>query len=127
MMKKIVLFALLLASLNIHAQKQQWKPFHDFRYLIDRTYEPAAKNQLQPVKDSAFVLAAKAKEWQDAAIPANYDARALKSLLKKLVKETEALQNGVKKSKDDTDIKTLITHVNETFQQIVAKCNDQLW
>ncbi|MCG2613398.1 hypothetical protein LZZ85_03865 [Terrimonas sp. NA20] len=127
MMKKIALFALLLASLSLHAQKQQWKPFHEFRNLIDQTYETAAKGQLQPAKDSAIVLTAKAKELQASAIPPGYDARTLKSLLKKLVKDTEALQSGVRKSKDDTDIKTLITQVNATFQQIQAKCNDQLW
>ncbi|MET0462555.1 MAG: hypothetical protein ABW007_05360 [Chitinophagaceae bacterium] len=127
MMKKIALFAFLLASLNIHAQKQQWKQFHDFRFLLDRTYELTANNKLQPAKDSASGLVEKAKELQASPIPASYDSRALKSLLKKLVKDTESLQSGVRKSKSDADIKTMMTQVNETFQQISAKCNDQLW
>lgn len=127
MMKKIALFILLLASLNSHAQKQQWKPLHDFREMIGQTYDPAVKSELQPAKDRASELVTKAKEWQASPIPASYDAKSLKSLLKKLVKDSEALQNGVKKNKADTDIKALITQVNDTFQEIMTKCNDQLW
>lgn len=127
MMKKIALFILLLASLNIHAQRQQWKPLHEFRAVMGHAYDPAVKNELQPVKDNAPELVAKAKEWQASPIPPSYDAKSLKSLLKKLVKESEALQNSVKKNKEDADIKTLLNRLNETFQQIMAKCNDQLW
>jgi hypothetical protein len=127
MMKKIALFVFVLACLNVNAQKQQWTALHEFRAAISQTYEPAAKNEFQPAKDSAASLVAKAKEWQASAIPPSYDAKALKSLLKKLVKDSEALQNGVKKNKADADIKTLISQLHETFQQIMIKCNDQLW
>lgn len=121
-MKPLFIWMLLLASLNMYAQKADWKQMHDFHKVMGATFHPAEENNLQPLKDSAAVLLTKAKLWQSSPVPAGYNAAIVQPILKQLVTECEAINKAVKQKKPDAELKNMITKAHDTFHEIMEKC-----
>jgi len=125
-MKKLILMSIVIMTvINSFAQKSDWKEMHDFHAVMSKTFHPAEENNLQPVKDSARVLLAKAKAWQASRVPEGYDAKSIQPILKKLIAECEIIRDDVKSGKPDADIKKAITQAHETFHEIMEKCRKE--
>lgn len=125
-MKKILIIAIcMIATVCAYAQNKNWKEMHDFHSVMSVTFHPAEDNNLQPVKDSAAALLIKAKAWQNAKVPAGYNATITKPILKRLVAECAAIETAVKLKKPDSDLKEMITKAHETFHEIMEKCRKE--
>ena len=104
------------------ADKGNWAELKRFHSVMSKTFHPAEEGNLQPVKDSAATLLAKAKVWQASAIPADYNKEETTKTLALLVAKCEDLNAAVMANKSDADLKKLITEAHEIFHQIVEKC-----
>jgi hypothetical protein len=125
-MKKITLLAMaFIAIMTASAQKANWKEMHDFHSVMSVTFHPAEDNNLQPTKDSAAILLAKAQTWQQSVVPSGYNATVTKPILKRLVAECAAIDAAVKLKKPDSDLKVMITKAHDTFHEIMEKCRKQ--
>jgi len=125
-MKRIMLAALsIMTILSVRAQKENWKEMHDFHAVMSKTFHPAEENNLQPVRDNATELLAKAKAWQSAVVPAGYDAVLIKPILQHLVADCLAIETAVKQKKPDSELKTRATKAHETFHEIMEKCKKE--
>jgi hypothetical protein len=125
-MKKIFFLAMtFIAIMTASAQQSNWKEMHDFHSIMSVTFHPAEDNDLQPVKDSASALLAKAQEWNSSKVPAGYNGSVTKPILKRLVAECAALESAVKLKKTDNDLKTMITKAHNTFHEIMEKCRKE--
>lgn len=96
----------------------------NFHSVMSATFHPAEENKLQPVKDSAAALLAKAKAWQKAAVPAGYNAGVTKPILKKLVNQCTVISQSVKAKKTDAVLKQQITTAHDIFHEIMEKCRE---
>ncbi len=126
-MKKILVSALVLVvTMTAFAQKKaDWKEMHAFHGVMSKTFHPAEEGNLQPTRDSATVLLAKAKAWQSSAVPTGFNAKVTKPILKELVAECVAITKAVKAKKNDEELKGLITKAHEIFHEIMEKCRDE--
>lgn len=125
-MKKIFLIVMcFIAAITASAQQSNWKEMHDFHSIMSVTFHPAEDNNLQPLKDSAFVLLVKSKEWRASKVPAGYNGSITKPILKRLVAECAAIETAVKLKKPDNELKAMITEAHRTFHEIMEKCRNE--
>lgn len=104
------------------AKKGEWKELQAFHSIMSKTFHPSEDGNLQPVRDNAAELLAKAKAWQASAIPAGYRKEETKKVLANLTAQCNEINNAVKAKKSDEDLKKLIGEAHETFHQVVEKC-----
>lgn len=124
-MNKLVLtFLAVFASIFSFAQTPEWKEMHDFHTVMSATFHPAEENNLKPCKENANALLTKALAWEQAKVPAGYNATLAKPILKQLVKDCKALTEAVKTKKSDKELKNLITKAHDTFHQFAEKCKE---
>ena len=125
-MKKIfLLLTLFISGIAAQAQKAEWKEMKDFHAVMSATFHPAEENNLQPLKEKAAELEAKAKLWQQSAVPAGFNALVTKPILKKLLQQCKLIKKSVNNKKPDTVLKEEITAAHETFHEIMEKCREE--
>jgi beta-lactamase regulating signal transducer with metallopeptidase domain len=122
MNKTITTIAFALLSFVAIAQKATWKEMNDFHTVMAKTFHPSEEGNLQPVKDSASVLVAKATAWQKSKTPQGYDAKVAAPILEKLVAKCIIIQKAVAEKKSDEELKRLIAGAHEIFHEIMEKC-----
>lgn len=119
MKKPFLLLAFVCASLvAICQEKTNWKELDDYQQIITKIASAADRSDLQPAKDKAADLLAKAKVLMNTT-PA--DAMALKALTKRLYAESAGVNAAVSMKKPELDVKNTITKANNTFLEIVKK------
>jgi hypothetical protein len=127
-MKLIAKAALLILAFftiqTTFAQKSEWKELKTFHGVMSKSFHPSEEGNLQPVKDNAADLVAKAKAWQASAIPADYNQTETKKVLAELVTKCQEIEKAVAAKKSDADLKKLIHEAHEVFHQIVEKCHN---
>jgi hypothetical protein len=129
-MKTKQIMTLLISALfvcmssNIQAQKADWKEMHAFHSVMSKTFHPAEEGNLQPVKEHAKELVAKAKSWQSSSVPVGFNATKSKEILKRLVTKCTAIEAAVKAKKSDDSLKTMITEAHEIFHELMEKCRE---
>lgn len=122
-MKRLTLFILtVFLSVSGIAQQAEWKQMDEFHAVMSKTFHPAEEGNLTPTKNNAAILTSKAKAWESAPIPKDYDAAIAKPILKKLVASCEAVEAAVKAKKSDKELTSLITKAHDDFHEIKEKC-----
>lgn len=123
---KTLLFAALFVCVSgyIQAQKADWKEMHAFHSVMSKTFHPAEEGNLQPVRDNAKELVAKAKSWQFSGVPAGFNATKSKEVLKRLVTKCTTIEAAVKDKKSDDSLKAMITEAHEIFHELMEKCRE---
>ena len=114
--------AVAILSIASYAQQPEWKQMTEFHSVMSKTFHPAEEGNLQPTKDNAAALVAKAKTWESSPVPAGYDAKVAKPILKKIVESCAAVEAGVKAKKSDKELVTLMTTAHDTFHEFAEKC-----
>lgn len=124
-MKKVFVFVLFsLGLLAAKAQKADWPAMHQFHGVMSKTFHPAEEGNLQPLKDSASSLLAKAVAWQASAVPAGYNAKVTAPILKKLVRQCGIVKKAVAAGKPDAELTAQITKAHDIFHEIMEKCRE---
>jgi hypothetical protein len=122
-MKKLLVLAFAaIVSLGAFAQQADWKQMEDFHGVMSKTFHPAEEGNLKPLKANVSDLVAKAKAWESGSVPAGFDAKVAKPILKQLVAKCTAVEAAVKAKKSDKELTTLITATHDVFHELKEKC-----
>lgn len=122
-MKKLLLIITLFAANFCFAQAPvEWKEKDDFHKVMSTTFHPMEDGNFNPIKEKIQEMYEKAVAWQKSAIPAGVDKKKAKKVLKKLVKETKALNDKIKAGATDEVIKTDLTKLHDIFHELVGLC-----
>ncbi len=118
-----MVFLVALAAMPFAvAGEIEWKELDAFHAVMSETFHPAEEGNLQPVRDNADELLAKAKEWQMSPVPEGYDKSLTTKTLKTLVAKCKGLKSAVKAKKNDKELTKLITEAHDVFHKIVEEC-----
>ena len=125
-MKKIVLFALILTAVSFKPaqaqQKEKWKEMENFHGVMSTTFHPAEEGKFEPIRTRSAEMVEKAVAWKNSTAPGGYNQEAVQKILVKLVKGAKKVNNLVKKSASDADLKEQLTELHEIFHEITEKC-----
>lgn len=122
-MKKLWVLAMAaIFTMSLQAQEASWKQMEDFHAVMSKTFHPAEEGNVKPLKENVANLVAKAKAWEAGAVPAGYDAKITKPILKQLVAKCVAVEAAVKAKKSDKELTSLITATHDVFHEIKEKC-----
>jgi hypothetical protein len=125
-MKKIVLFALILTAVSFKPaqaqQKEKWKEMETFHGVMSTTFHPAEEGKFEPIRTRSVEMLEKATAWKNSTAPGGYNQEAVQKILVKLVKGAKKVNNLVKKSASDADLKEQLTELHEIFHEITEKC-----
>jgi hypothetical protein len=126
-MKKIAAFfalsILLLSAAN--AQTKKWKEMDAFHTVMGETFHPSEEGKLEPVRKRSGELVEKAVAWFKSEAPDGFNKSAIKSTLKKLVKEAKALDKRVRANAPDEVIKEKLGSLHHLFHTIEENCEKQ--
>ena len=124
MRKLIVLLLAFTVTCAVAQEKKkgEWKELKEFHSIMSKTFHPSEEGNLQPLKDQASVLTAKAKVWAATKVPAGYDKALTPQVLKELVDKCEEIEYNIKKKVSDDELKALIAEAHEIFHKVVEKC-----
>lgn len=129
-MKKIVLFAVAMATLAIASpaqspEKAKWNEKDAFHEIMSKTFHPAEEGKMEPIKTRSAEMVEKAIAWKNSAAPVGYDKAAVEKNLGKLVKGARKVNKLVRKNASDADLKEQLTELHTVFHEIVEKCEHE--
>ncbi len=133
-MKKLMLGLFALIALTVSStiataqttavKKAPWKEMHDFHEVMSVTFHSAEEKNFAPLKEKSGLLVERAKAWQKSAVPAGYKPEVSAEILKRLVKQSKAVNKMVKKGKSDEMLFTEINKAHDIFHEIMEKCRE---
>jgi hypothetical protein len=126
-MKKIVLLGMIftaVAFLNPSSaqEKSKWKEMETFHGVMSTTFHPAEEGKFEPIRTRSGEMLEKAIAWKNSTAPEGYNQEAVQKILVQLVKGARKVDNLVKKSASDTDLKEQLTELHGVFHEIAEKC-----
>lgn len=122
-MKKVLLAAAILLLVSVgFSGADGWKELEAFHTVMAGTFHPAEDGNLQPVRDKASDLLARAKTWQGSAVPPDCDQEKTAKALETLVDKCKQVDSAVKAKKSDAELTKLITEAHDAFHAIVERC-----
>lgn len=129
-MKNIISILILSLLVNVSSLRAQdkfanWPALNDFHTVISSTFHPAEKGNYKPIRERSAEMATKAEALNKSIIPASYDQKQLRKVLKQLSAETKVLDKLVKKNSIDAVINARLIAVHDRFHQIVGLCKDE--
>lgn len=128
-MKRILILCLFVAAATNYAKAQNtfdtWPELKAFHNVMSATFHPAEDGNLKPIKQKSSELATKAAKLQNSLMPKVYDTPAIKASIKKLVMESRALDQLVKKKAKDAVILKSLTALHDRFHEIVGLCKEE--
>jgi hypothetical protein len=127
--KSIFLLVALLAATSTVGFSQsifeQWPSLKTFHGVMSETFHPSEEGNLAPIKERSGEMADKAAELAKSAIPQAFQKPAMTATLKKLKKDSKALDKMVKSKAGDPQITQSLTALHEVFHEIVGLCRDE--
>jgi hypothetical protein len=124
-MKRVVSAAMMSLLFTAFAAAGEWKEMEAFHMVMAETFHPTEEGNLQPLRDNAGDLAAKARTWRDSKVPAGYDGEKTAKALNGLVARCEKLEAAVKAKQSDAELTKLITEAHDAFHAIIGECKSE--
>ncbi|UPT67841.1 MAG: hypothetical protein M0D57_04025 [Sphingobacteriales bacterium JAD_PAG50586_3] len=122
-MKKFALLLIAMVGIATGVNAQSWKELSAFHHLMSNTFHPAENGDYKPLRDKADSLYMAAVTLQKSAIPADYKEKETKETLDKLVVDTKAIVDALKKATtSEPTLFSLINTAHDTFHKVVGEC-----
>jgi hypothetical protein len=103
---------------------EEWKEIELFHNVMAETFHPMEEGDMKPILTRAQEMADKAKAWQTSTPPARFAGNdSIKIVLTKLVTDSQALADLVKKKGKDAQIKKDLSALHDTFHDAAHRCN----
>lgn len=102
-----------------------WHDLDEFHNVMAATFHPMEEGDLNPIRTRSKELASSAKMLLKSNIPARFDTPELRSSLKKLSKDSVALDNLVRQPGSNEAITASLTALHEVFHSIIGICMDE--
>ena len=113
----------VITAISNAQSKVSWKEKDDFHAVMSATFHPSEEGNLEPIKTRSGELAQRAKDWMDSKAPKEFDNSKVKKTLKKLYKNSVALDKMIKNGASDEKIKKSLSALHDIFHQIVEICS----
>lgn len=118
--------ALSLAFISTQAQeKTGWKEMDEFHAVMSATFHPSEEGKLEPIKSRSGEMVNKAIRWQKSNAPKEYNKKAAKASLKKLVSGSKELHQLVKGNATDDVLKQKLSSLHDIFHEVMEKCEKE--
>ncbi|MBK7476468.1 MAG: superoxide dismutase [Haliscomenobacter sp.] len=102
-----------------------WPMLGAFHKVMSETFHPMEEGDLQPIKTRSGEMAQRAGEVASSPIPAPFNTPDIAATVKRLKKDSKALDKLVKKQGTDEQIKSSLTALHDVFHSIVGLCRDE--
>ena len=128
-MQKILIVCLTVMFSGIVANSQsifsKWPALDEYHSVMAGTFHPSEDGNLEPIKKRSGELSAKASLVAKSKVPAEFDSKAIRNSVKRLSKDSKALDKLVqsKVASDDQLTKSLAA-LHDVFHEIVGLCKD---
>lgn len=123
-LKKAILAASFVLISGIVFAQADWKEKDAYHEVMSKTFHPAEKGNLAPVKARSGELAERANAWRKSEIPSDIpNKKEVKKNLNKLCKESKKLNKKVKKNVSDAELKKDLFALHDTFHTVVGLCD----
>ena len=99
-----------------------WKELDAFHDVMSAGWHPAMKDSLAPARAGAPKLVAAAKAWTVSKGPGRCETPAMRTIVSRLVPETEAVQSLVARKAADAAVKAAMKTVHDTYHAAEALC-----
>jgi hypothetical protein len=127
--KSMLSFALFLTLFSVVGSAQslfeQWPALKTFHSVMSETFHPAEEGNLAPIKSRSTEMADNAASLLKSPIPQAFQKPALTATLKKLKKDSKALDKMIQHKAGDQQITQSLTALHEVFHDIVGLCKDK--
>jgi hypothetical protein len=123
-----LLIAVLAATSTVGFSQslfEQWPSLKTFHGVMSETFHPAEEGNLAPIKERSSEMAEKAADLAKSAIPQAFQKPAMMTTLKKLKKDSKALDKMVKSKAGDPQITQSLSALHDVFHEIVGLCKDE--
>ncbi len=124
----MAVLVLLCVAKGVSAQSifDKWAELKSFHGVMSQTFHPAEEGKLEPIKTRSGEMAEKAQVLAKVNIPAEFATPAIKKAVKKLQKDSKALDKLVKgKKASDEEITKSLSALHDVFHEIVGLCKNE--
>ena len=124
----LAVLVLFCAAQSVSAQSifDKWAELKSFHGVMSQTFHPAEEGKLEPIKTRSGEMAEKAQVLAKATIPTEFATPAIKKAVKKLQKDSKALDKLVKgKKASDEEITKSLSALHDIFHEIVGLCKNE--
>lgn len=113
-------------SMDDHAMSG-WKELDSFHMLMMETWHPVKKSgNLKPIRAKASAMAAAAKTWAAAPIPAACDTKPNRDAIAAVARDSWALSELVAKKGKNAAVKKSLSNLHDTFEIVEGGCKPGL-
>jgi len=102
-----------------------WPALGAFHKVMSATFHPMEEGDLKPIKTRSGEMAQRAGEAASSPIPPPFNTPEIAEAVKRLKKDSKALDKLVKKQGTDEQIKSSLTALHDVFHSIVGLCRDE--
>ena len=123
----IVFFFLMLTAVAAQSQSifSKWPALDEYHSVMAGTFHPSEDGNLEPIKKRSGELSSKASLVAKSKIPAEFDSKAIRKAVKRLSKDSKALDKLVQsKVASDDQITKSLAALHDVFHEIVGLCKD---
>lgn len=131
-MKKIITFFFCLLLISFLTSKSyaqstfdKWPELKTFHGVMSQTFHAAEEGNLEPIRTRSGEMATKADALAKSTIPADLNTPKIVKAVKKLQKDSQKLDNLVKKKAKDPQITKSLTNLHDVFHEIVGLCHEE--
>jgi hypothetical protein len=119
----IVLF-LTVNTLSAQSALDKWPAMKSFHEVMSRTFHPAEKGNLGPLKNFSETLETAARDLTTKNVPAEFKTETLMTAVKRLQGRTKEINKLVKTGASDADLIKAITDAHNIFHEIIGMCKE---
>jgi hypothetical protein len=116
----VVFFSVNMLSAQTALDK--WPAMKSFHEVMSRTFHPAEKGNLEPLKNFSETLENSAKSLTTKEVPAEFKTEKLMASIKRLQGRTTELNKLVKTGASDAELTKTVTEVHDIYHEIVGMC-----
>tara|TARA_Y100001949_G_C15848824_1_gene269651 strand:+ start:150 stop:617 length:468 start_codon:yes stop_codon:yes gene_type:complete len=119
----VIFFVLGYSQVSAQEIFEKWSALDEYHVIMSQTFHPAENDNLEAIKTKSGDLVEKANLLAKSPIPMEYNTEEIVATVKKLQKETKALDKLVSdKRSTDEQIKQGIMGLHDVFHEIVGLC-----
>ena len=123
----IVFLTLMLAGVSGNSQSifSKWPALDEYHSVMAGTFHPSEDGNLEPIKKRSGELSEKASLVAKSKVPAEFDSKAIRNAVKRLSKDSKALDKLVQsKVASDDQITKSLAALHDVFHEIVGLCKE---
>lgn len=118
-----VAFFFIISTASAQSMAEKWPTIKAFHGVMSQTFHPAEEGNFEPIKKRSQEMVEKAAALSTAAIPAEYNTKAILASIEKLQINTKELQKMVDNKSNDQELFKKLSLTHDIFHEIMGLCS----